>query len=132
MKEEGIERSSDRVKLRSYRDLQVWQRSYATSLKVYRLTVGFPAVELYGLVSQMRRAAVSVPANIAEGFKKRGSKDKANFYNIAQGSLEELRYYYILSRDLGYLKSPPAEPDAFEVIGRMLHSLIRVTLARRS
>jgi four helix bundle protein len=110
----------------------VWQRAHALALEVYRLPGGFPSDEKFGLVSQMRRAAVSVPANIAEGFKKRGSKDKANFYNIAQGSLEELRYYYILSRDLGYLKSPPAEPDAFEVIGRMLHSLIRVPIARRS
>jgi four helix bundle protein len=79
----------------------------------------------------MRRAAVAVPANIAEGFKKRGSEDEANFYNIAQGSLEELRYYYILSRDLGYLKSPPAEPDAFEVIRRMLHGLVRATISHR-
>jgi len=117
-------------RLERFEDLDVWQRAHALALEVYRLTGGFPNDEKFGLVSQMRRAAVSVPANIAEGFKKRGSKDKANFYNIAQGSLEELRYYYILSRDLGYLKSPPAEPDAFEVIGRMLHSLIRVTLAR--
>ncbi len=116
-------------RLERFEELEVWQRAHALTLEVYRLTGGFPNDEKFGLVSQMRRAAVSVPANIAEGFKKRGSKDKANFHNIAQGSLEELRYY-ILSRDLGYLKSPPAEPDAFEVIGRMLHSLIRVTLAR--
>ena len=119
-------------RLERFEDLDVWRRAHALVLDVYRLTGRFPNDEKFGLVSQMRRAAVSVPANIAEGFKKRGSKDKANFYNIAQGSLEELRYYYILSRDLGYLKSPPAEPVAFEVIGRMLHSLIRVTLARRS
>jgi four helix bundle protein len=97
---------------------------------VYRLTGGFPNDEKFGLVSQMRRAAVSVPANIAEGFKKRGNKDKANFYDIAQGSLEELRYYFIPAHDLGYLKSAAAQASAFEEIGRMLHSLIRVTLAR--
>ena len=117
-------------RLERFEDLDVWRRAHALVLDVYRLTGRFPNDEKFGLVSQMRRAAVSVPANIAEGFKKRGSKDKANFYNIAQGSLEELRYYYILSRDLGYLKSPPAEPAAFEVIGRMLHRLIRVTLDR--
>jgi four helix bundle protein len=118
------------ARLERFEDLEVWQKAHAFVLDVYRLTNGFPDHEKFGLVSQMRRAAVSVPANIAEGFKKRGKRDKANLYNIAQGSLEELRYYYILSRDLGYLKSPRAESDAFEVIGRMLHSLIRVTLAR--
>ena len=118
------------ARLERFEDLDVWRRAHALVLEVYRLTGGFPNDEKFGLVSQMRRAAVSVPANIAEGYKKRGNKDKANFYNIAQGSLEELRYYYILSRDLGYLKSPPAEPTAFEVIGRMLHRLIRVTLDR--
>jgi four helix bundle protein len=120
------------ARLERFEDLDVWRQAHALVLEVYRLTNGFPDHEKFGLVSQMRRAAVSVPANIAEGFKKRGSKDKANFYNIAQGSLEELRCHYILSRDLGYLKSPPVEPGAFEAIGRMLHSLVRVTLARRS
>jgi four helix bundle protein len=117
-------------RLERFEELDVWRQAHALTLEVYRLTNGFPDHEKFGLVSQMRRAAVSVPANIAEGFKKHGNRDKANFYNIAQGSLEELRYYHILSRDLGYLKSPPTEPAAFDVIGRMLHSLIRVTLAR--
>ena len=71
-------------------------------LSVYRFTEHFPSKELYGLTSQLRRAAVSIPANIAEGFKKRGKLDKARFLNIAQGSLEECRYYLILSRDLNY------------------------------
>ncbi|MDA2926621.1 four helix bundle protein [Acidobacteria bacterium AH-259-G07] len=65
----------------------------------------FPKFELYELRSQLRRAAISIPANIAEGFKKRGKGDKARFMNIAQGSLEETRYYLILARDLGYLKN---------------------------
>jgi len=97
---------------------------------VYRLTGGFPNDEKFGLVSQMRRAAVSVPASIAEGFKKRGNKDKANFYNIAQGSLEELRYDFILAQDLGYLNVPTTQAVAFDEIGRMLQRLIRVTLSR--
>ena len=69
---------------------------------MYKFTSTLPNEEKYGLVSQMRRAAVSIPANIAEGFKRRGQNDKAHFYNIAQGSLEELRYYFILVNDLGY------------------------------
>lgn len=70
-------------------------------LDIYKLSQGFPREEMYGLTSQFRRAAISVAANIAEGFKKRGQSDKARFLNIAHGSLEECRYYLILSADLG-------------------------------
>ena len=87
---------------RSFEDLLVWQKAHRFVLSVYRLSERFPAKETYGLTSQFRRAAVSVPANIAEGFKKRSKMDKARFMNIAQGSLEECRYYLILARDLGY------------------------------
>ena len=71
-------------------------------LGVYRTTSGFPKHETFGLCTQMQRAAVSVPANIAEGFKRRGRADKARFLNIAQASLEECRYFLILTEDLGY------------------------------
>ncbi len=87
---------------RCFEDLIVWQKAHQFVLTVYRFTESFPKAELYGLTSQLRRAAVSIPANIAEGFKKKGKADKARFMNIAQGSLEESRYYLILSRDLGY------------------------------
>ncbi|WJW75211.1 four helix bundle protein [Thiohalobacter sp. IOR34] len=87
---------------RSFQDLIVWQKAHRWVLDVYRHSAGFPKHELYGLTSQFRRAAISVPANIAEGFKKTGTKDKLRFLNIAQGSLEECRYYTLLSRDLGY------------------------------
>ena len=85
-----------------FTDLIVWQKAHAFVLTVYRLTDGFPKSEVYGLSSQFRRAAVSIAANIAEGFKKRGPADKARFMNIAQGSAEECQYYLILARDLGY------------------------------
>jgi four helix bundle protein len=75
-----------------FQDLLVWQKSHALVLSVYKLTASVPRHELFGLTAQMRRAAVSVPANIAEGFSKRGRADKARFMNTAQGSLEELRY----------------------------------------
>lgn len=87
---------------RTFEDLLVWQRAHEFVLAVYRLTQEFPKSEMYGLTSQFRRAAVSIPANIAEGFRKRGDADKLRFFNIAQGSLEESRYYLILTRDLGY------------------------------
>ena len=85
-----------------FTDLIVWQKAHAFVLTVYRLTDGFPKSEVYGLSSQFRRASVSIAANIAEGFKKRGPADKARFMNIAQGSAEECQYYLILARDLGY------------------------------
>ena len=91
---------------RSFQDLIVWQKGHAWVLSIYRYTEGFPKGEIYGLTSQFRRAAVSVPANIAEGFKKRGIADKKRFMNIAQGSLEECRYYLILTKDLGYGDEP--------------------------
>ncbi len=91
-----------RAPARCFEDLIVWQKAHQFVLTVYRFTESFPKSELYGLTSQLRRAVVSIPANIAEGFKKKGRADKARFMNIAQGSLEESRYYLILSRDLGY------------------------------
>ena len=87
---------------RTFRDLVVWQKAHALVLAVYSLTAGFPRHETYGLSMQLRRAAVSIPANIAEGFRRRGKQHKARFMNIAEGSLEECRYYLILTQDLGY------------------------------
>jgi len=80
----------------------VWQKAHRFVLAVYKLSAGFPKIEIYCLTTQMRRAAISIPANIAEGFKKRGVSDKTRFLNIAQGSLEECRYYLLLTTDLGY------------------------------
>ena len=91
-----------RAPAKSFQDLLVWQKAHAFVLQVYRLTDGFPRHELFGLTAQLRRAAVSIPANIAEGFRKRGRPDKVRFLNVAQGSVEECRYYLILCRDLQY------------------------------
>lgn len=87
---------------KTFKDLKVWQKAHEFVLLVYRVTADFPPHELYGLTSQFRRAAVSIAANIVEGFRKKGVKDKLRFYNISQGSLEECRYYLILSNDLQY------------------------------
>ena len=87
---------------KTYKDLVVWQKAHQWVLSVYQYTGRFPKHELYGLTSQFRRAAVSVPANIAEGFRRRGRADKARFMNIAQASLAESQYYQILAQDLGY------------------------------
>jgi four helix bundle protein len=87
---------------RSFTDLIVWQKAHRFVLAAYGFSDKFPQREIYGLTSQFRRAAVSIPANIAEGFRKRSKSDKARFMNIAQGSLEECCYYLILATDLNY------------------------------
>ena len=91
-----------RAKIRKVEDLIAWQKAHQLVLAIYKATKTFPKDELYGLVSQIRRAAVSVPANIAEGFRRRTKADKRRFLTIAHGSLEETRYFLILSKDLGY------------------------------
>jgi four helix bundle protein len=96
-------------------------------LAVYRFTVPFPKHEIYGLANQMRRAAVSIPANIAEGFKKRSKADKALLMNIAQGSVEECRYYLILARDLGYGNTKRLMRD-LEEISRLLEAYTKAIL----
>ena len=91
---------------KSFESLIMWQEAHKTTLLVYRLTKLFPKDEQFGLTSQFRRAVVSISANIAEGYKKRSSADKLRFMNISQGSLEECRYYVLLSKDLGYISEP--------------------------
>jgi four helix bundle protein len=81
------------------------KKAHQFVMEIYNLTKMFPDTELYGLTSQLRRSAVSIPANIAEGFRRIGKADKVRFMNIAQGSLEESRYYLILAKDLGYCNS---------------------------
>lgn len=105
---------------KSFQDLIVWQKAHAFTLSVYRCTKAFPADERFGLTSQFRRAAVSIPANIAEGFRKRSDADKARFLNIAEGSLEECRYYLILARDLEYADTGALWAQSEEV-GRLLN-----------
>jgi four helix bundle protein len=114
-----------------FQQLEVWQEAHRTVLMVYQATEAFPGHERFGLVSQMRRAAVSVPANIAEGFKRRGISEKIRFYNIAEGSLEELKYFLILSEDLGYVPSNQELMAQSETVGRLLHGLIASTERRR-
>jgi len=112
---------------KTFADLAVWQKAHQFVLAVYRLSRTFPRSETYGVSSQIRRAAVSIAANIAEGFRKRGKADKLRFLNIAQGSLEESRYYLILVRDLEYgdvmeLETLPAE------VGKLLEAYSQAIL----
>jgi four helix bundle protein len=106
---------------KTFEDLIVWQKAHAFVLAVYRFTEAFPKSEIYGLISQLRRAAVSIAANIAEGFKKSGRSDKARFLNISQGSIEECRYYLILARDLSYGQTLELN-SLLEEVGKLLTS----------
>jgi len=89
--------------IKSFKDLKVWQKAHELALLIYRLTTKFPNEERFGLTSQMRRAAISVPSNIEEGFQRSYKKVSINFYDIADGSLEELKYQLLLSKDLKYI-----------------------------
>jgi four helix bundle protein len=106
---------------KTFRDILAWQKSHQFVLSVYTLTAAFPKQEMFGLTSQLRRAAVSIPANIAEGFRRRGRPDKARFMNIAEGSLEECRYYLLLAADLGY-SDTTAPQRLLDEVGRLLHA----------
>ena len=114
-----------------FEDLIVWRKSHALTLGIYTLTKTFPREELFGLTAQMRRAAVSVAANIAEGFSRKGKPDKARFMNVAQGSLEEVRYYFILARDLGYLPANHGGLVDADEVGRLLGGYLKGILASR-
>ncbi len=116
-----------RTSAKKFEDLIVWQKAHRLVLSIYRFTEKFPSREVYGLASQFRRAAISVPANIAEGFKKRGKPDKARFLNIAQGSLEECRYYVILSTDLNYGDGHALMPQ-LEEVSKLLEGYARPIL----
>jgi four helix bundle protein len=108
-----------------FRNLKVWQRSHQLVLDLYKLTVSFPSHERFGLTSQLRRSAASVPTNIAEGSKRQGQQDFSRFLNMAEGSLSETEYLVMLSSDLGYFPGREPEHVLVEIseIARMLHSL---------
>jgi len=108
--------------------LEVWKKAHQAVLDIYRVTKGFPNDERFMMVSQMRRAAISIPANIAEGYGRRAPRDKARCYTISQGSAEELGYLLILARDLGYAREVEALSATLDAVGAMLRRLIDRTL----
>lgn len=113
--------------IRTFKDLKVWQKSHYLALEIYRATKGFPRHEKFGIVSQLRRAVVSVATNIVEGYKRRSRKDFLHFLNIADTSLEETKYLIILSGDLSYIDEGETVVliSHCEEIGKMLNGLQR-------
>jgi len=108
----------------SFENIIAWQKAHAYVLLVYNTTREFPDEERFGLMSQFRRAAVSIEANIAEGYRKLSKADKLRFFNIAQASLEECRDYNILSKDLGYISESSflMLHDSLELASKFLNS----------
>ena len=109
-----------------WKDLKVWQKSHELVLEIYKITAKFPPEEIYGLTSQAKRAAISVPTNIVEGHSCNTTKDYVNFLYISRGSLEELRYLILLSQELGFMKADVHEGLELRCveISKMLNSLI--------
>ena len=123
--------AAPRVAARTFQDLVVWRKAHELVLAVYSFTARFPKQETYGLTLQMRRAAISVPANIAEGFRRRGKADKARYMNMAEGSLEETRYYLILAQDLGY-GDTSSLTTSLEEVSRLLNAYASAILTSDS
>jgi four helix bundle protein len=110
-----------------YRSLIVWQRAHRLTLRVYGISKAFPPDERYGLTSQLRRAMASVPANIAEGLGRDSNRETVRYCRIAQGSLNEVEYHFLLARDLGYIDAPEFRDavDELSQIRRMLTKFIQ-------
>jgi len=113
--------------IRSYRDLEVWKLAIEIAKQCYVVTRGFPKEELFGMTSQIRRAAASVPANVAEGYGRDSKGEYVQFLRVSQGSLKELETHLILSREVGIVDSARVERilSDCERLGKMLRSLVR-------
>jgi|SRR3989338_5746456 len=116
-------------KIKNFTDLKVWQEAHILALQVYKITDTFPKQEMFGLVSQLRRAAVSITSNIAEGFSRISSKEKVHFYSISHGSLSEVENQLILAKDLGYLEIASFEKTSAQLlyVHKILNAFIRST-----
>ncbi|MFA5076124.1 MAG: four helix bundle protein [Patescibacteria group bacterium] len=121
-------------KIKSFTDLIAWQRARELVLTIYKATENFPKKEIYGLTDQMRRAAVSVTSNIAEGFSRKSKADKAHFYTIAKSSLVELQNQLIIAKDINYLENNYYQATYIITINcsKLLVGLIRAAEAKQS
>lgn len=110
---------------KSFFELDVWKKAHELVLDVYQTTNDFPKSELFGITGQLRRAVISIPSNIAEGYRRFGRADKIRFYNIAQASLEEVKYFIYLSKDLDYKIEYQKLKNMTEEISKMLDVYVR-------
>lgn len=112
--------------IKTFKELNVWKKAHELVLCIYETTKTFPSEEMYVLVSQMRRAAISIASNIVEGFKRKSKRGSLNFYNIANSSLEEIKYQLLLSKDLGYINEEIYSRGIgiCDDVGRLLNSWV--------
>ncbi|MFH1286942.1 MAG: four helix bundle protein [Candidatus Magasanikbacteria bacterium] len=113
--------------IKKFEDLLVWKKAHELVLRTYRITEKFPKHELFAMTSQLRRASASVAANIVEGFKRKGIRDSLNFYNTAEASLEEVKYFFLLARDLKYINTIEYSESILlsEEVGKLLFRWIQ-------
>ncbi|MBI4253420.1 four helix bundle protein [Candidatus Uhrbacteria bacterium] len=118
-----------RSKIQSFTDLKAWQEGHALVLEIYKITTTFPKDEQFGLTNQLRRAAVSITSNIAEGFSRNSYKEKAQFYSMALGSLTEIQNQLLIARDIGYVERSTFKKiaDLTIVVSKIINGLIRGT-----
>lgn len=117
----------DTFKIKNFTDLNAWKSGHELVLLIYRATESFPKSEIFGLTDQIRRAAVSVTSNIAEGFSRGSYKDKSNFYSISLGSLTELQNQLIIARDIGYITSGDEIFDQTVIVHKLINGLIKAS-----
>jgi len=120
-------------KSNTFKGLIVWQKAHLLVLSIYKATKHYPKEETYALTSQIRRAVVSIAANIAEGYKKKTNPHKLNFLNISEGSLEEVKYYIPLSKDLEYINEITANEldNLADEVGRLIHGYSKSILINK-
>lgn len=114
-------------KVRTFEDLKIWQEAHHLALEIYRVTKAFPREELYGLISQIRRSALSVPTNIVEGFYRHSTKELIQFLILARGSLGETVYHLLISKDLDYINNDVYIElrNRYEKLAMSINALIR-------
>jgi four helix bundle protein len=132
MEREQREQREQRERIDSFEQMKVWQEAHSLVLRVFEVTPKLPTEQQEGLALQMERTAVEIPKSIAEGFKRRGSRNKAHYYNLAQSALESLRYYFILCRDLKYDIEYDDLSYRGDQVARMLDGLVRSMTRPRS
>lgn len=113
--------------IKSFKDIKVWEKAHGLVLAVYKVTAEFPEEEKYCLSNQLRRASISIPSNIVEGFRRNTKKDRNHFYVIANGSLEEVKYQLLLAKDLRYINDLSYEELVVQMdeVGKMLSAWIK-------
>jgi len=113
--------------IKTFKDIKVWEKAHALVLIIYKITAGFPEEERYCLSNQLRRASISIPSNIVEGFRRNTKKDRSHFYIIANGSLEEAKYQVFLAKDLGYIDNSRYNEltSQMDEVGKMLSAWIK-------